>query len=93
MCRGPAQPCTVPGKEFLFNLFSFQKRKKRNEVKLVFPNNGKDLVFLMTGRAFVDGEGEGCCLGLRGFGLLKATPVLEWSSRYPPPDFFCPKLL
>lgn len=85
MCRGlRAQPRTVPGKEFLFNLFSFPKRKKRNEVKLVFPNNGEDHVFLMTGHAFVDGEGLGCCLGLLRLGAPQGRPPLEWALQVSP---------
>lgn len=70
-----------------FFVTSFHSKKERKEIKLVLPNNGKDLVFLMTGRTFVGGEGEACCLGLRGFGLLEATPVLQWSSRYSPRTF------
>ena len=53
MCRVPKRSATYCTRERVSTSFHSKK------VKLVFSNNGKDLVFLVTGRAFVDGGGRG----------------------------------
>ena len=83
MCRVPERSATYCTRERVSTSFHSKK------VKLVFSNNGKDHVFLVTGWVSVDGGGRGVQPGAsRLWDPQGRPPFLEQDFKVPPtPDF------